>query len=163
MAEENTIIEDGKEKRKTNYLVCVNSEDYSKIALKFACRIANKNNGIVTILNVIEPADYQSFALVADAIKEEKRQETEALLQSLAEELDVIPSFMVREGSIEEEIIKVVEEDTSISMLIVGATTEANVKSKVLPQLVAQLGSKLLIPMLIVPGNITEHQMDELL
>jgi hypothetical protein len=68
----------------------------------------------------------------------------------------------VREGFIEEEIISVVEEDISIKMLITGVSQESSKKSRIIPPLVSALGSKLRIPMLIVPGSITKQQMEEI-
>ncbi|MDB2414554.1 universal stress protein [Rickettsiales bacterium] len=148
------------------YLVCINKEEYSKVAVSFAYKLAKRNNGRITLLNVIEPSDYQSFGAVADKMQEEMRKETEELFQQMSDEITSdggnVPILIVKEGRIEEEIINVVEEDPMIRMIIVGTATESSVKSKVLPPLVTQIGNKLLIPMLIVPGNLTDQQIDSL-
>ena len=109
-------------RKKATYLVCVNSEDYSRVACRFAAYMAQSNNGALVVLHVTEPADYKSFGVVADKMREEKRKEAEDLLQSLAErsskEVGITPVLMLREGMIENEIVSVIEEDKSISMLI---------------------------------------------
>lgn len=151
---------------KTNYLVCVNNEKYSEVALHFATKLAQSNNGSVTILHVIEPADYQSFGGVAAAMRSEQIQETEKLLDYLSQKVrewsNITPCLLATEGVIENEIISVVKNDSSINMLIVGAASSSSSKSKILPPLVASLGSKLSIPMLIVPGNMTDQKIEEL-
>lgn len=157
----------GKSKaKKVNYLVCVNSEEYSRVALRFACHMAKKNKGSVIVLHVMEPVDYQSFGTVAEKMRQELREKAEKLLQSLAEmsgnESGITPVLLVREGLIEEEIISVVKEDDSINMLLVGSAPESSNKSKILPPLVAQSGNKLQIPILIVPGNLTSQQIEAL-
>lgn len=146
-----------------NYLVCVNSEEYSEAALQFACRLAKQNNGKIIILHVIEPVDYQSIGSIAEKMRREKIDEAEKLLIKLADKtatwFDRRPALLVKEGLIEEQIISLVEKDLSINMLIVGTAQETNIKSKILPPLVTNLGNKLQIPMLIVPGGLTEYQI----
>jgi len=160
-----SIINNNSDK-KVNYLVCVNGEKYSEVALHFASKLAANNNGTVTILHVIEPADYQSFGGVAETMRSEQIQATEKLLDELSKKVNkwsnITPSLLATEGIIENEIISAVENDKSINMLIVGAASESSVKSKILPPLVASLGSKLSIPMMIVPGNMTNKKIDEL-
>lgn len=149
--------------KKANYLVCVNGEDYSRVAVRFTSSMAKNNNGSVIILHVIELSDYKSFGTVVDKIREESRENAEILLQSLADmahnEYGITPVFMVREGLIEEEIMKLIEEDDSINMLVVGADKESASKSKILPPLVSQSGKKLRIPVMIVPGNLSQKEI----
>lgn len=150
--------------KKATYLVCVNAEQYSEVALHFTCNLAKRNNGSVLLLHVIEPADYQTIGIVADKMRKEMHDESQKLLNEMAgkakEWSGIMPIVMVREGLIEDEIIAVVGEDPTIQMLIAGVSSESSKKSKIIPPLVSALGRKLLIPMLIVPGNITRQQME---
>jgi nucleotide-binding universal stress UspA family protein len=152
--------------QKTNYLVCINAEEYSEVALHFTCYLAKKNKGSIVLLHAIEPADYQSIGIVAQKMRKERLNDSQKLLTELASKAKewsgIIPIVMVREGFIEEEIISVVEEDISIKMLITGVSQESSKKSRIIPPLVSALGSKLRIPMLIVPGSITKQQMEEI-
>jgi nucleotide-binding universal stress UspA family protein len=148
---------------KITYLVCVNKEDYSRVALRFACALVkNHPNATISLLNVMEPADYQSFGAVADKMRTERRQEAEKLLNCLSEEVldsKITPILIVREGLIEEEIIKVVEEYNNIQMLIVGVAHKTSIKSKIVPPLVSQIGQKVHVPMMIIPGSMKEEQI----
>jgi len=118
--------------------------------------MAKKNNASIVLLYVIEPSDYISFGGVAEKIRKEKQDESQKLLNELAgkakEWSGIMPMVMVREGLIEDEIIAAIEEDKTINMFITGVSTENSKKSKIVPPLVSVLGSKLRIPMLIVPG-----------
>jgi nucleotide-binding universal stress UspA family protein len=148
---------------KVTYLVCVNKEGYSRVALRFACALAKSHpNATISLLHVMEPADYQSFGAVAEKMRTERKQEAEKLLHSLSEEVldsKMMPTLIVREGLIDDEIIKVVEEYGSIQMLIVGVANETSVKSKIVPPLVSQIGQKVHVPMMIVPGSMKDEQM----
>lgn len=160
-----TIITNSKNK-KINYLVCVNSEDYSQTALQFACKLAKTNNGLVTILHVIEPSEYHSFGGVEKAMQSEKQESAQELMDDLSQKASEwfgsATILQVKEGKIEDEIIEVVENDETINMMIVGAASDGASKSKILPPLVSSLGSKLSIPMMIIPGNLSDEQIDDL-
>ena len=151
--------------KKANYLVCVNTEQYSEVALHFTCYLAKKNNGAIVLLHVIEPADYKSLGMVADKMRKEKHAESQKFLSELAGKAKdwsgITPIVMVREGLIEDEIIAVVEENPTIRMLIAGVSSESSKKSKIIPPLVSVISTKLLIPMLIVPGTMTNQDMEE--
>lgn len=142
------------------YLVCVSNSDYSKIALEFAHQLALKKNGKLIVLHVTEPIDFKSFGLVANKMQEEREKEAGKLLRNLTRGIHIEKILLHKEGFIDEEITKVIEENNDISMLIVGAAAETNIKSKTLQPLVSQVGHKLLIPMLIVPGNLTGQQIE---
>lgn len=148
------------------FLVSVDKADESRIAMRFACAKARKRGGSVDILHVIEPpADLQGFAGLADKARKEKREAAETLLNELAAEVNesfgLTPSFVIREGEITDEIVAACEEDPDVTMLVLGAAPESNRYSKILSQLSNQSGKRLLIPIMIVPGNLTDQQIEE--
>lgn len=148
------------------YLVCVDSKDYSRMALRFACTVAKLNGCLVDLLHVIEPADFQSFGAVADKMREERRQEAEELLQNYAEEAQkyagITPSIILREGGIEDEVVSAIEEDHSINLVVLGTSPESKRRRKLLPELVEHIGETIPVPVMIVPDCLTEHQIKQL-
>lgn len=160
-----TIIKNANN-NKINYLVCVNNEKYSETALQFACNLAKTNNGLITILHVIEPSEYHSFGGIEKAMQTEQQNNAQELMDNLSQKASewfgASTILQVKEGKIENEIIQVVENDKTIKMMIVGAAPDGASKSKILPPLVSSLGSKLSIPMLIIPGNLSDEQIEDL-
>tara|TARA_B100001564_G_scaffold340530_1_gene334293 strand:- start:390 stop:875 length:486 start_codon:yes stop_codon:yes gene_type:complete len=144
------------------YLVCVSDADYSKVALDYACSLTKRKKGRLIVLHITEPVDYQGFGVVANKMQAENEKHAKKLLRNLAKEIDVDPILVHKEGFIEKEIIKMVEEHEDIDMLIVGAAFETSSKNKTLQPLVSQIGQKILVPMVIVPGNLTVEQIDAL-
>jgi nucleotide-binding universal stress UspA family protein len=55
------------------FLVCVDSSDECKAALRFACMRAKNSKGEVAILYVIEPNDMQHFAGVEKVMEREAK------------------------------------------------------------------------------------------
>lgn len=147
---------------KPYYLACISNTDYSKLALQFAATMAKRTGGTLLVLHVTEPSDYKSFGLIEETMQAERKKEAETLLKNMTKDIKVDKQLLYRDGFIEEEIIHVVEENPQICMLVLGAAAQTSAKNKVLQPLVAQLGHKIMVPMLIVPGNITEQQIEML-
>lgn len=150
-------------------LVCVDRSPVSHIALRFACSKARKairRGGVVDILYVLPPSELSGIAVMGNQLRKEQREEAEALLAEMAEEArhwaGIIPSLMLREGQVGEEIIKAALEDEGVNMLVLGANPESAGRGKLLSWLAGQLGHKLKIPLLIVPGTMTDDEIWEL-
>jgi nucleotide-binding universal stress UspA family protein len=148
------------------YLVCVDGSDASRIALHFACKKAFKSGGGVEVLHVIPPADMQNLFGVMSKVREEQRQEAEILVKSFSESAfqyaGITPGVQIREGRPGEEIINAALADHNVNMLVIGASTKSGERGKLIGWLAEKLGDRLLVPFMIVPGNLTDLQMDEL-
>ncbi len=148
------------------YLVCVDANESSRVALNFACKKAMKRGGSVEILHVVPPADMQNLFGVMDKMKEEQRQEAEIMAKSLSESAfqyaGVTPSVQIRNGRPGEEIINAALEDNDVNMLVLGASPESAKRGSLIEWLAGKLGDRLLVPIMLVPGNLTDLQIDEL-
>jgi nucleotide-binding universal stress UspA family protein len=148
---------------RAKYLVCVDGSPHSRVAVRFACLRARNTRGYVMLLSVIEPAEFQHWVAVEDVMKAERRQEVELLLQDLAAEVNewanVMPALSVREGHIGDEILAAVEEDPSINFLVVGAAPPSQHGGKLISWLAGQLAGRLRIPLVVVPGNLSDEQL----
>ena len=146
-----------------NYLVCVDGSAHSRVAVRFACLRAKNAQGNVTLLTAIEPAEFQHWMAVEDVMLEERREEAERLLNDLAAEVNewagVMPSLTVRDGHIGEEILAAVAEDPSINFLVVGAAPPPHKHGKLISWLAGHAAEALTIPLVIVPGNLTDEQL----
>lgn len=150
----------------TKYLVCVDNREESKIALRLACMKANARGSQVCMLHIIPPADFQTLGAIADRMREERKQEGMALLNTLAEEAfgtyGIRPVIVLREGSTGDEIIAAAMEDADVNMIALGIAQQNTSRGKLAAWLASQLGSKLFVPLLMVPGNLTDQQLQSL-
>jgi nucleotide-binding universal stress UspA family protein len=148
------------------FLVVVDNSPELRAALRFACRRARASNGQVALLRVIEPAEYQHFASIGNLMREEARQEAETLLNRLAGEVNAVsghlPVLHVREGNPREELMQVIAEEPSISVLVLGADPGAKGPGPLVTALAGKYVGKLRIPITIVPGNLTDEQIDQI-
>ena len=70
--------------------------------------------------------------------------------------------LLLREGAIGEEILAGVAEDPEINMLVLGMAHHTTARGKLAAWLAGQLGNKLFVPLLMVPGNLTDQQLEAL-
>ncbi|MBJ26679.1 MAG: universal stress protein [Rhodospirillaceae bacterium] len=148
------------------FLVGVSNDDHSRTASRFAALRASRSGGRVALLHVVEPPEFQHWAAVFDLMREETFEKANLLLEDISKEVisltKVKPSLFVREGPIGEEVIAQIEEDKSINLLVVGAAPPAQGKGKLISWLASQLAGNLKIPLVIVPGDLTDEQLKEL-
>ncbi len=148
------------------FLVVVDATKEMQLALRFACRRARHTKGRVALLFVMEPADFQHWMAVEEKMREERRAEAEQVLQDLAaeaqEQTGKIPVLHVREGEQVDEIVKLIEEEPNISVLVLGAGTGKKGPGPLVSSLAGKLSGKFPIPITVVPGNLTNEQIDAL-
>ncbi len=151
---------------RVKYLVCVDGSRQSRVAVRFACLRAKNTNGYVVLLTVLEPAEFQHWMAVEDVMQEERREEAERLLQDLAAEVNewagVMPVLSVRSGRAGDEIIAAIDEDPSISFIVLGAAQDDDTHGKLVSWLASQVAGKLKIPLVIVPGDLSDEQLTDL-
>ncbi len=151
---------------RVKFLVCVDDSKDCRVALRFACLRARNTRGYVALLYVIEPGDFQHWVAVEKLMEEERREEAEARLGELAAEVQAFAGFRpvlaVREGRRADEILKLIEEDPSINILVLGAAPEGEGSNELVRGLSAELTRRLSIPLTIVPGNLTDEQLEDI-
>lgn len=148
------------------FLVVVDDTVEWRAALRFACRRAAHTGGRVALLHVVEPSDFQPWMTVAEVIREERRQEAEQLLQRIAKEVNQlagsVPVLFVREGPLRDNLLKLIDEEPSISILVLGANPGSEGPGPLIQHLTSKRIGQLRIPVTIVPGNLTDDQIDAL-
>jgi nucleotide-binding universal stress UspA family protein len=148
------------------YLVGVANDGHSRVAARFAGLRARNTGSKVTLIHVMPPPEFQHWDAVGELMRAETREASEALLGELANEVEAIagsrPATVVREGRIGEEILKYLEADPSITVLVVGAAQPDSRHGTLISWLASQLAGQLHIPLVIVPGNLSDQALEDL-
>ena len=145
------------------FLVVVDSSPEMRVALRFACRRARATGGRLAMLYVTEPASAEWLG-VGEIMREERRAEAETRLQELA--VDVremsgdVPVLYVREGEPAGELLRLLGEEPSISVLVLGADPGPKGPGPLISALSGKLVGRLHVPMTIVPGSMTDAEID---
>lgn len=148
------------------FLVVVDKSEEHKVALRYAALRAKRTGGRVALLYVIEPAAFQAFGSVESLMREEQRQEAETVLQGLSSEVQGLcgktPVFHIREGSVADELLALIDEDKGISVLVLASAARGKNAGPLITALAGKMWTKLHIPMTIVPGDLGNEELDRL-
>jgi len=148
------------------FLVVIDDSPELRVALRYACRRARKTGGRVAMLHVTDDADFREFVGVAAVMREESRQQAEALVQKMASEVQklsgAMPVLYLREGKRRDELLKLIAEEPSISILVLGASINPKGPGPLVTALTGAFVSKLRIPITIVPGSLTDEQIENI-
>ncbi len=147
-------------------LVIVDESTEVEAALMYcASRIAH-TSGVIVLLNVIEPQDFQTWMGVQKLHVEEETNKAKARFRLFRRKLNqagfehVVTEEVVREGVITDEIARLIDEDPDIGILVLGAAVDAKGPGPLVSSLAAgNHAGTFPIPITIVPGDLT---LDEL-
>lgn len=150
---------DGKERI---FLVVVDDSQEMKVALHFASRRAKRNGGRVALLHVQEPVDFQHWMSVAEIMREENREAAEELLQELSAEVAEwcgrMPAYFMREGDPREELVKLLEEEPRISVVVLAASTSGG-PGPLITYMLDKGANQSHVPITIVPGLLSDEEI----
>lgn len=147
--------------------LCVvdNSPELSR-ALRFSCKRAKRVGGRVALAYVIPPAEFQHWLGVGELMQEEAREDAETLLDAAAKDVveltGKLPMFFVRQGNTATELIELINEEDTISLLVLGAASGKDGPGPLVKYMVENAAGKLQVPVTIVPGNLTDEHIDSI-
>ena len=149
---------------KPKWLVVIDDTPECDRAVYFASRRAARVGGSVIMLRVIETHDRnQQWLGVADIMKAEAHEAANAALDKYATRANgiaaITPERVVREGGTSEEILGLIEADEDIAILVLAAGIGKEGPGPLVASLAAAAGNYP-IPIAIVPGHLTDEELD---
>jgi len=151
---------------KPKYLVVIDDTPECDRAVYYASRRAARNEAGLVMLRVIEPFDRnQQWLGVAEVMQAEAQEEANSMLDRVSGRVNgvagITPERAVREGDSVQQIIDLIEEDQDIATLVLAAGSGKEGPGPLVTGLGKTIGS-FAIPVTIVPGNLTDEELDSL-
>jgi nucleotide-binding universal stress UspA family protein len=148
------------------FLVVVDDTPEMSLALRYAARRALHVNGRVVLLHVIEPTDRQHWMALESLMRAERREEAETFVQAIAEQVrsltGVAPIVHIREGQPRDALFKLLEEDRTISILILATGLGETGPGPLVAALSGKDIARLRVPVTFVPGTLSDADIDRL-
>ena len=149
---------------KRKYLVVIDDTEECDRAVYWAAKRAGRTKSQLLMLRVIDTGERNRQWLgVADIMQAEALEAANAAFTRFAarakEIADIVPDRVIREGDPVEEIIKLIDEDTDIGILVLAAGT-ANEGPGPLVTSLAKSAGTFPIPVAIVPGHLSDEDID---
>lgn len=152
--------------KRRKFLVLIDTSPEHKKALRYAARRAQHTGGIVSLLAVVTPADFQHWRSVEDAMREEAMEEAERMLYEAGSDVNrmtgIIPEVIVREGQPRDVLMTLLQEDADISIVVLGASTGRDGPGPLVSLVAQQAQLAYPIPVTIVPGGLSDEAIDAL-
>ncbi len=144
------------------FLLVVDESQEVESALYYAASRIAHSSGSILMLYVIEPQQFQHWAGVRQVQIEEETNKARAMFRLFRRKLHLIGlesipcEEVIREGIKSEEIMKTIDEDEDVAILVLGAAIDPEGPGPLVSTLAAGTAAgRFPIPVTIVPGNLT--------
>ena len=148
------------------FLVIIDDSEELHQALHFACVRARATEARIALVYVIAPAEFAHWAGVGELMREEAREEAEEKMRVHSEYVQQLTGqpaqLFIREGDVAEQVIQLIDEQTDIRLLVLGADTNSDSAGPIVNYMTGRGASRCRVPITIVPGNLTDAQIDQL-
>ena len=147
------------------FLAIIDDTPECERAVAYASKRAKSTGGVLVLLYVIEPGDFQHWLGVEKIMRDEAMQAAGAALDVYAtkvrEQVGIEPELVIREGKPAEEIHKLIEEDQDIAILVLAAGAGKEGPGPLVAS-IAGKGAAFPIPVTVVPLNLSDEDIDSL-
>jgi nucleotide-binding universal stress UspA family protein len=148
------------------FLVVIDETEECDRALYFAARRAMRTNSGLVLLAVIDDAGFHEWLGVGDMIQQEAEEAAAAMLNraaTRAREIAGIQADMLTvRGARSEQIMKAIEEDEDISFLVLAASSSSDGPGPLVSTLAARSSGTFPVPIVIVPGAMSDEDIEAL-
>ena len=148
------------------FMVVIDDSPECDRALYFASRRALRIGATVLMLRVIETHDHsQQWLGVADIMRAEAHEEANAILDRHAARsasiTGIMPQRVIREGEKAQEVLNLIEDDEDIAILVLAAAVSKEGPGPLVASLAKSAG-EFPIPVAIVPGHLSDEDLDSM-
>lgn len=149
---------------KRKFLVVIDDSPECDRAVTFAAHRVRRTGGTVTLLSVIDSADFQQFIGVEDVMRAEAREEAERMIDQRIARIKKIGSIrtetIIREGKVVDAIEQLVGADPAIAVLVLAASSGKEGPGPLVTSFASRSGAAALpVLIAIVPGSMTDEQI----
>ncbi len=149
--------EDGHRRK---FLVVIDDTPECSRALHYAARRAEHSGGALVLLFVIVSGEFQQWIGVENIMRAEAAEEAETILGRFADLArgwaKVEPELVIREGVRADEILKLIDEDPDISVLVLAAGVDTEGPGPLVSAMVAKGSGTFPVAITIVPGALDD-------
>ena len=151
---------------KPKCLVIVDDTAEGDRAVHYASRWAIRAGGSVVMLRIVEVENQnQQWLGVADIMRAEAIEEANTALDRASGRANgiaaITPERVIREGDPTEQMIDVIDKDVDIMMLVLAANPGPEGPGPIITTMANAVGT-FPVPVIIVPGDLTDAQIDAL-
>jgi nucleotide-binding universal stress UspA family protein len=134
--------------------------------VRFAARRCARVGAQIVLLGVVTPPEHETWLGVGEVMQAEAEAEAQKLLDAAAASVRSLaglePEQVVRTGSKSDELVKLIEADEDISLLVLAAGEGRDGPGPLVSALAGKSAASFPIPVAIVPGHLEDEEIDAL-
>ncbi len=151
------------------FMVIVDATPESEVALYFAARVASRTKGSITLFYPIEAGVMRRWVGIHEVENEAEETRAQSVFRLYRKKLqdmgfdDLSTETVVRKGDPATEIVRFIEQDEDVAVLVLGASAESQGPGPLVEALgQGSWAGNFPIPIYIVPGTLTRDEIAHL-
>lgn len=148
------------------FLAVVDDSSECAKAVRFAARRCARLGASIVLLGVVTPPAHENWLGVGEVMQAEAQAEAEKLIEAAAAAVRKLaglePEKVVRIGDKADELVKLIEADEDISLLVLAASHGRDGPGPLVASLAGKGAGTFPIPVAIVPGHLADEEIDAL-
>ncbi|MGE7471642.1 universal stress protein [Bosea sp. NPDC003192] len=148
------------------FLAVVDDSEECAKAVRFAARRCARLGASIVLLGVVTPPADETWLGVGDMVQADAEAEAQELIDAAAAAVRSLaglePEKVVRTGIKADEMVKLIEADEDISLLVLAAGTGRDGPGPLVSALAGKGAGTFPIPVAIVPGHLADEEIDAL-
>ena len=149
---------------KKKFLVVIDESKELEKAIYFAANRAIHTEGELSLLYIVDPAVNAQWSRIENLIEQEATSEAKKLCRILSQKIKsrfgIESEVIIKMGDRCEELLKLVQEDRSIRFLVLASSANNEEPGPLIKALTGKKIKNLSIPMVIIPGSLSEKDID---
>jgi len=148
------------------FLAVVDDSAECAKAVRFAARRCARLGASIVLLGVVTPPEHETWLGVGQVMQAEAEAAAEKLIDTAAAAVRTYaglePERVVRTGDKADELVKLIEADEDISLLVLAAGSGRDGPGPLVSALAGKSAASFPIPVAIVPGHLEDEEIDAL-
>tara|TARA_B110000967_G_C18350907_1_gene301205 strand:+ start:51 stop:512 length:462 start_codon:yes stop_codon:yes gene_type:complete len=149
---------------KKKFLIVIDESKELEKAIYFAANRAIHTEGELSLLYIVDPAANAQWSRIENLIEQEATSEAKKLCriwsQKIKSRFGIESEVIIKMGDRCEELLKLVQEDRSIRFLVLASSANNEEPGPLIKALTGKKIKNLSIPMVIIPGSLSEKDID---
>ena len=149
---------------KKKFLIVIDESEELEKAIYFAANRAIHTDGKLSLLYIVDPAVNAQWSRIENLIEQEATREAKKLcrvwVQKIKSRFNIESEVIIKMGDRCEELLKLVKEDKNIRFLVLGSSANNEEPGPLIKALTGKKMKDLSIPMVVIPGSLSEKEID---
>ena len=136
----------------------------TRAAVAWAAHWSLRTNDEIVLFHVIVPDQAMGFGVMQNIMRAEQHQAAQRMLDTFSGYAERLtgraPQWLIKEGPLKETVRDTLKDEPDLSLLVLSASHRETGPAPLIGYLSSRMGSRVQVPLVLVPGTLTAEQID---